>query len=254
MGFADEMEGFIRSKVAQHVDASAVEDLFGSEVPKFKPWYSPKWMYEPVEGGVNRVFLGIHPGSNPSFRAGQTCDKPGCDHEQLAYVNDLQSCCPYNDWLDSGCWGKNGEAHQTKARRVFKSLYGDSVGITKFRFARCSNVCPFRSTKTSDIPQTVWDASKKWCEKLLNRLQPKTIICNGYEDTGRSPWSTINGLYRPQLEQSVRSGNAEVKIATMSFDGTVETTIIGLPHLSSSYFRKDHYDALRIVADLHHIA
>lgn len=252
--FADKLEDYARFLVGKHVDPSPLDELFGGDIPNFKPWYSPKWMYEPVEGGVDRVFLGIHPSYNPNFEAGNACDKPGCDHERLEYVNYPRSSNPYNDWLDSGCWGPHGKGHQTKARRAFKSLYGDSEGINKFRFARCTNVRPFRSTGTSDIQQAIWNASQKWCKQLLNGLQPKTIICNGYQDKGMNPWATINELYKPEPKHPVCSGSAKVKLATMSFDGTYETTIIGLPHLSRSHFRRDHYDALCTVATKYDIA
>lgn len=249
--FAEEMECEARLLVSQHVPPSVLEELFGGDVPNFKPWYSPKWMYEPIEGGVERVFLGVYPSTNREFKAGQVCDKPRCDHERLAYVNHLQSCCPYNDWLDSGCWGPHGKRHQTKARNVFKSLYGESEGVAKFRFARCTNACPMRMKGGYYIPQTVWD---DWIRKLLNGLRPKTIICNGYGEDGDSPWATVNRLYQPRWIPAVTFGESMIKLAGMSFDGSDETMVIGITSLNGRYFRSNHYDALRIVATKYNIA
>ena len=249
--FSDEMESFIWSQVGQHVNAGAREELFGGEVPNFKPWYSPKWMYEPIEGGVDRVFLGAYPADNRKFVVGQTCNKLSCHHEQLGYVNDLPSDRPHSEWLNSGCWGTYGKRHQTKARNVFNSLYGESEGVAKFRFARCTNVRPMRTTCGYYIPQTVWD---DWIRKLLNGLRPKTIICNGYGDDGDSPWATISRIYQPRWMPAVTFGESTIKLAEMTFDGSDETTVIGITSLNGRYFRGDIYDALRIVSDLHGIA
>ena len=249
-GFAEAMEAYVRASVGDYVSDTSLNQLFGGDPPNFKPWYSPKWMYEPVEGGVDRVFLGLHPAINPCFKSGQTCDKRECHHEKLDYVDDSKSTHPYSEWLDSNCWGSKGETHQTRARKVFKSLYGKSDGIAKLRFARCTNVCPMRTTSGYGIPQSVWD---KWCKKLLKGLSPKTIICNGYQDSGDSPWATVTRLFHPQEIKPVCFGKSQVKLATMSFDGSIETLVMGIRYLNRS-FSDDLCGALEIVANQYDIA
>ena len=149
-----------------------------------KPLYNPRWIFEPRDEGVRRVFVGIHP-------AGDPC-KPLEDNpcgDMLEYLDECPSDRPHNQWID-GDWGGKGPDHQDKVEEVFKALYGDDGWKRELRATPSFNVCPLRVKDYLGVCDKVWDKSEALFLKMVNALRPMTIISNG---TGaRTPWEALD--------------------------------------------------------------
>ena len=107
------------------------------------------------------------------------------------------------------------------------------------------NVCPLRTNRTEEIPDCVWHQSKAWFKRVIEELQPRTIICNGFSENDSSPWGVIKrefGIMAPGQEPE--RGRAVVKWGTAPGITEDGTTIIGLPLLTSQSFRKSLFDHL----------
>lgn len=196
-----------------------------------KPWYNPRWMFQPRPRGVERVFVGINPAGNPNTPGpvnGLQCGNGRCDHDRLSYY-DAEPCDrPYNDWLDARCWPGRGPHHQKRTRRVFKNLYRKRWE-QRLRQTSCFNVCPLRTESADDIPDCVWHKSVAWFLEVLENLSPRTIICNGSGKSGKSPWAVIdNCLGIWQQHQFPDSGRAQLRWGTVKNLAEGDTTIIGI--------------------------
>ena len=194
-----------------------------------KPLYNPRWMFEPRDEGVKRVFVGIHPAGDPY---NPLADNPNGD--MLEYLDDCPSDRPHNQWID-GDWGGKGPDHQDKVEEVFKSLYGDDGWKRELRATPSFNVCPLRSKGAADLPKEVWDDSVEWFLRVLVHLRPMTIICNSSADSGRSPWVEIKTRFGIEsVERRPKIGTASLKWGTVSGLSAGGTLVIGVNQRSSN--------------------
>lgn len=229
-GFAEEMERNARDFINRLIeDGVLAKDLYGGD-RNFKPWYSPPWMYEPIEGGVQRLFVGINPGGDPANQdetdASHICADPG-SHS----ING-----EYNRWLCEywGAMTKSGtrkpNPHQTAAWLAFEAMYGADRWEDILIDTPTTNVCPLRTQWAGGIVDKVWESSKGWFKMLLHRVKPATIICNG--NGGKSPWSALRELGMVEHCEFNRkvAGNAYLKRGTYASDG-VNADVIGMPML-----------------------
>lgn len=193
----------------------------GSTRTNVKPFYSPLSAFKP---GVDIAVVGIHPAGCPS--------DPPADSEIDVYEANLTRD-GYNAYLDE-CWeGKcKGESDlQTAIRMVFDILFEDLPGNPILQSAVCFNVCPLRTSKSSQIPDAIWCKSVKWCQKMLRELRPKTVICVGNAVKGKKPiksaWSAIRAeepCSKPVAEKAnLRFGMAELGT-------THKARVVGIPH------------------------
>ena len=205
-----------------------------------KLFYNPRWMFQPRPEGVKRIFVGIHPAGDP---ANPMKDNPYGD--MLEYLDEQPGDRPHNQWID-GRWASKGRMHQQRAKQVFQSLYGTDKWETELRSTPCFNVSPIRASEADSSPQCVWDASAVLCVDILRHLRPKTIICNGFDDAGRSPWAVVKrafGIGPPPSEPV--GGTAVVKLGAVGVLADGATTVIGLPMLTSRWFKNSLFSDLR---------
>lgn len=196
-----------------------------------KPFYNPRWMFEPNQERVKRVFVGIHPAGDP-FRP---LESNPCG-DMLVYLDDQPSEMPHNQWID-GCWAGKGPRHQSLVKKVFKSLYGKAVWERKLRKTPSFNICPIRLPRHGSVPKPVWGDSIKLCEDIVKNLRPKTIICNGYGEKGNSPWAVIKRKFGFETRECLTErGKTVLKWGTVRGIAEGGTTVIGLPHLTSQWF------------------
>ena len=219
---------------------------YGFDYSNIKPWYNPRWMFEPRTDRVDCVFIGINPGGKPE-RPGPTFDPARCvdtcDHDRLAYYDYALSDTPYNDWLDAKCWQGSGRTHQGRVRQVFTSLFGSEEAETTMRATPCFNVCPLRTKDTNQIPDCVWKESLHWCKKVLDQLRPRVIICDGFGENGKSPWSTMKDMYGIlDHQREPETGGALLKWAPVRVSPNEITTVIGIPHLINARLKRQARD------------
>lgn len=221
---------------------------YGFDYCNIKPWYNPRWMFEPRTDRVDCVFIGINPGGKPERpgpASARECGDDTCDHDRLAYYDDALSDTPYNDWLDAKCWQGSGRTHQGRVWQVFTSLFGSEEAETTMRATPCFNVCPLRTKDTNQIPDCVWKESLHWCKKVLDQLRPRVIICDGFGENGKSTWSAFKDMYGildPQKEPE--KGRTRLKWGSIRDRPLRGCTIIGVPLLTGQYFSEELYPAI----------
>ena len=207
----------------------------GFEYSNIKPWYNPRWMFEPRDEGVDRVFVGINPGGDPDKPGpdgSKLCDDQRCDHDKLTYY-DCDPCYePYNDWLDAKCWPKRGPTHQKRVRCAIDSIDDVEDVESTMRSTPSFNVCPLRTHRDDGIPDCVWHQSKRWFKRVIKGLQPRTIICNGngIDANSRSPWRVL----MPKLDRCKKidlGGSQNLKLGIIANEGREPVRVIGLPPL-----------------------
>ena len=235
MGFAEDMQkeaeaiaDIMEACVATNWKRSVERN--GFKYSNIKPWYNPRWMFEPRAKGVDRVLVGINPGGDPNQpgpASGKPCGDQRCDHDKLSY-HDCDPCCePYNDWLDAKCWPKRGQANQKRVQSVFNSLYCENWK-RKLVETPCFNVCPLRTAGVDGIPDCVWHQSKAWFKRVIEELRPRTIICNSSAISGKSPWVVVNDLYGISQQGKKPSQYPDVRWGTVSGLSEDGTTVIGI--------------------------
>lgn len=204
-----------------------------------KLFYNPRWMFEPQREGVKRVFIGIHPAGAPyNPKADNPCG------DMLEYLDEPKSDRPHNQWID-GCWAGNGKTHQHRVHRVFAALSVTGKWRCDLRATPSFNVSPIRTKGTDGIRESVWEASVELCADMVRQLRPKTIICDGFGETGMSPWAVIKSEFSIESSESEpRCGRTVVKWGTVPGLADDGTTIIGLPQLTSQWFRNSLFDHL----------
>lgn len=231
-GFAEEMEGKARKFVNRLIkDGVLSEELYGDD-RNFKPWYSPKWMYEPIENGVDRLFVGINPGGDPA-NPDETDAGHVCADEASHGING-----EYNRWLCE-YWGattKSGirkpNPHQAAAWLAFEAMFGHARWEDVLIHTPTTNVCPVRTQGAGGIRDEVWESSKGWFKTLLHRLKPEMIICNGNVENGKSPWAVLKagGMIERYRSREVAK-TAYFKRGTYRCDD-LKADVIGMPMLS----------------------
>ena len=205
-----------------------------------KPLYNPRWMFEPRDEGVKRVFVGIRPAGDPCEPLE---DNPSGD--MLEYLDDCPSDRPHNQWID-GHWGGRGPTHQSLVQRVFESLYGKGGWKRELRATPSFNVCPLRVKDYPPLCSKVYDKSEALFLDMVEGLRPQTIICNG---TGEwTPWRALN----PKNVRSWRIGedlprrpflrHGEYKIG----EGSV-ARVIGFPALTGQVRYYDRPSLMRLL-------
>ena len=225
----------------------------GFDYSNIKPWYNPRWMFEPRTDRVDCVFIGINPGGKPQ-QPGPTIDPARCvdtcDHDKLAYYDDALSDTPYNDWLDAKCWQGSGRTHQGRVWQAFTSLFGSEEAETTMRATPCFNVCPLRTKGEKEIPTPVWNHSLAWFECVLENLRPKLIICDSFAESGKSPWATLKKWYGFDLMNPTIGGEPTyVKLASLRIGPLSGTPVIGLPLLTGRAYRPVIFQELEELRD-----
>ena len=226
----------------------------GFDYSNIKPWYNPRWMFEPQPSGVDSVFIGINPGGKPERPGPASAPKCGdntCSHDRQSYYDDCPSDAPYNDWLDARCWQGNGKLHQQSVKRVFSTLFDVENPENMMRSTPFFNVCPLRTEDASQIPDCVWKESLAWCKSVLDQLQPRLIICDGNTEPGktywsmlksRSPWAMLKMEYKLERIRCEKLGktNISLKFGEATVAPLEGTKVLALPHLS----RYGHWQSL----------
>ena len=229
----------------------------GFDYCNIKPWYNPRWMFEPRTDRVDCVFIGINPGGDPECPGPsenpETCVSTSgnrCHHDLPQYYDDSPSEVPYNDWLDARCWQGKGKLHQKRVKRVFSTLFDIENPEHVMRSTPSLNVCPLRTKGARQIPDCVWEQSLTWCMTVLGNLRPRLIICDGFGESGKSTWSAFKEMYgilSPQKEPA--RGRANLKWGSIRARPLEQTTIVGVPLLTGQYFSEDLYPAIEYRRD-----
>lgn len=200
------------------------DDLFGDN-RNFKPWYSHRSLFQE---GITRVYIGIDPGGDPRFPDNTTGPQ---------YQTFLQGDS-YNAFLDES-WTGNAPGFaplQSRTRRVFRELYGESAADDLLRQTACFNVCPVRTGESSNIQPDLWDECVEWFQGVINDLKPVTIICNGSGLGKHSPWSAVNA--RQDFCAPVGK-RANLRSGFTYINSTHTARVIGLPHLTGARIRHE---------------
>lgn len=222
--FTDRMETKAVEIAAQmeHTSRYGWQALIGDR-SNIKPWYSARSAIKP---GVDVVVIGANPGGDAGA--------PPNDAKFESYQRDLNRD-GFNAYLDESWDGaRPGQSKlQRGVRTVFSTLYGGSAnGDKSLRDSVCFNVCPLRTSGTSEIPPRVWNTSERWCVEVLTHLKPSLIICNGV-GAGMSSWSAIGAAgNRVNLVHSERLGNFTVRGGTIATGELSGSKVLGIPHLS----------------------
>ena len=242
------------NKIAETMEACPATDWqrtvkrHGFDYSNIKPWYNPRWMFEPRTDRVDCVFIGINPGGKPERpgpASARECGDDPCDHDKLSYYDQEPKEVPYNDWLDAKCWQGSGRTHQGRVRQVFTSLFGSQEAETTMRATPCFNVCPLRTRGAGEIPDCVWEQSLAWFESVLGNLRPRLIICDSFAESGKSPWATLKKMYGfDQINPTIGGDPTYIKLASLRFGSLSRTPVIGLPTLTSRHFRKAIFSEL----------
>ena len=226
---------------------------YGFDYSNIKPWYNPRWMFEPRTDRVDCVFIGINPGGKPERPGPASAPKCGdntCSHDRQSYYDDCPSDAPYNDWLDARCWQGNGKLHQRRVWQVFTSLFGSEEAETVMRATPCFNVCPLRTKGEKEIPTHVWNRSVVWFECVLGNLLPRLIICDSFAEVGKSPWATLKKMYGfNPMNPTIGDEPTYVKLASLRVGPLSGTPVIGLPLLSGMAFRSVIIQELEALRD-----
>ena len=197
-------------------DELGSQDIFG-----VKCWYSDASLFE---GSSKRVFIGINPGGD---RTSQDLDL------RAGYLEWPRTKPGYNAWLDE-TWPDNGPKHQEAVVNAFRSMYG-STWEKQMRDTACFNVVPFRCPSATKLPTHAWSAGTKWFQEVLERLEPRLIICNG-NSRSKSPWSTLHRLYSVEEFQDIPIGaagsTASIKQGMIDSGQFSGCQILALPSLS----------------------
>ena len=184
-----------------------------------KPWYSARAALKP---GVEVVVIGANPGGDASA--------PPNDAKVETYQRDLNRE-GFNAYLDESWDGASpGQSKlQRGVRTVFSTLYGGSAnGDKSLRDSVCFNVCPLRTSDTSQIPDVVWLKSGVWCLEAVIHLNPNLIICNGIGD--KSPWNALGSAVTQIDEEPL--GRTSVRCGTIAREENEGIKVLGIPHLS----------------------
>lgn len=228
-GFAEEMEAEAR-KFIDELKSDVYRDY-----RNFKPWYSPRWMFDEMQSVSGRLLIGTNPGGDPSMPD----DTTGSNYERF-----LNSPCRCNAFLDESwnCQPKGNSDLQCSVRKVFKSLYGQSDGDFQLRRTACFNVSPIRSKRANDLPKEAWEASVEWFQEVVKQLRPDTIICIGSAKSGRSPWVAL------EVEQQwchKISKTARLRFGITRITASHMAKVIAIPHPTGAAFNRDRlYQAL----------
>ena len=141
-----------------------------------KPFHSYAGLFEET---AKRVLIGLAPGGREkSVRLDQ-------HHRHLERVYEDPG---FNSYLDEVWETKTGGEHpmgqaplQRNIRKVFEELFGDDAE-QELRNTPCLNVVPFRAF-VRDMPSDDWHEALEWVRQILDRLNPRLIIC--YSDSKR---------------------------------------------------------------------
>ena len=246
-GFAEEMESYARGFINELINEKEPGmELYGDDL-NFKPWYSPRWMFDEIQSGSGRLLVGTNPGGDPAVPD----DTTGRDYEQT-----LDSRYQYNAFLDES-WNHQpkGESDlQCSVRKVFKRLYGESRGDDELRRTACFNVSPIRSKRVNDLPERAWPASVKWFKEVVKPLRPNTIICIGSAKNGKSPWVALEA---DQIWCHKIAKNATLRFGTTRLTASHKAKVIAIPHPTGAAFNRDYlYQVLSCRRDelIHHEA
>ena len=205
-------------------EAKRTARRFTDDIYGIKPWYSYAGLFD---GPATRVFVGAQPGGGPES---QELDR------QYRILEHVYTDTGYNSWLDEiweGASVRGATAQQGRARRVFKSMYGNDDWEQVLRKTPCFNVAPFRTPRTDDLPEPAWEYAQDWFQRVLENLRPRLIICNG-NGGGRSPWTVVEELYSIQSDEpiAVQGRAASLKVGTLVTGPMAEAKIVGLPNIS----------------------
>ena len=202
----------------------------GSDRTNVKPFYSPYANFDPETCKV--VFIGDNPGGNPKYSDTTTGD----DYD--AFLD--RGLGGYSAFLDER-WGKEkGKAPmQDAVQRVFRTLFPGKLWREQLLRAASFNVCPLRTQKASHVPCTVWTRSEQWCNKILDRVKPKLIICCGNGDdfkgnVAKSPWAAMKrnkGFDQGSIKKWKRN-DVWLKYGEFNTGRLAGASVIGLRHLS----------------------
>ena len=228
-GFAKEMEASARGFINKLTCDKVLDRKLYSGNRNFKPWYSPRWMFDEMQSSSGRLLIGTNPGGDPSTPDVTT----GPNYEKL-----LESPCRYNAFLDES-WNclPNGESDlQCSVRKVFKILYGKSRGDDELRRTACFNVSPIRSERVSDLPDEAWSDSIKWIKEVIKQLRPHTVICIGSAENGRSPWFALE-----TVQQWCRKvgGTGTLRVGTTRLTASAKAKVIAIPHPTGARYSRD---------------
>ena len=237
--FTDRMENraYAIAKTMEDTSRYGWQAIIGNR-SNIKPWYSARTAIKP---GVDVVVIGANPGGDAAA--------PPNDAKIESYQRDLNRD-GFNAYLDESWDGASpGQSKlQRGVRTVFATLYGGSAnGDKSLRDAVCFNVCPLRTSDTSQIPGLVWKASARWCIKVLEHLEPALVICNGVSHP--SAWTAIQ-----QFDDFVKTfhseplGRSAIRYGMMASGPLESTRILGIPHLSRTGTWGDTPIALRNIA------
>ena len=221
----DDAVGFINKLMCDEV---LNRDLYSGN-RNFKPWYSPRWMFDEMQSSSGRLLIGTNPGGDPALPD----DTTGPIYEQL-----LDSPRRHNAFLDESWNGQpKGESDlQCSVRKVFKRLYGESRGDDELRRTACFNVSPIRSKRANDLPKGAWPASVKWFKEVVKQLRPHTIICIGSAKSGKSPWVALE---TDQQWCHKIAKNAILRFGTTRLTASCEVKVIAIPHPTGAVFNRD---------------
>lgn len=191
------------------------------------PWYSAPCQFKP---GVSRMLIAPMP--------------LGLGYRQpIPYRPDYHDCkalrCDQRvpNALVDASWSCNApglDAPQIYARLLFVNLFGVEDWEEAIRSTPCMNLYPIRELNLNELPEKVWEASVEWCQKVIDHLRPKTIICMGFEE-GRSPWTALDRMYGlRRVGSHTSTGSIDVKTATVYRSGLFTAEVIGFPaHLDN---------------------
>ena len=187
-----------------------------------KTWYNPAGKFDKPSC---LVFLGIHPAGDPFDK--EAPSKHMC--KDKTWHTDTHNYWICEDWSHS----RNGSQHQQYVWKAFKQIIGKDWKRTLLE-TPSFNVCPIRTSEAKDIPIPVWNAGVIWCKKVLERIRPDTIICNGNAEAVRSPWAMLKRQYSLGQFECLPLGNSNrsVKRAVLTTGPLQSTKVLALPHLS----------------------
>ena len=224
MGFADEMQKEAEAIANKMVNATGGKwQRQPHQQDNLKTWYNPAEIFEKPSC---LVFLGIHPAGDPFDKKA-----PG-KHKCQDKAWHADNCFSYwicEDWSHS----RNGSQHQGYVWKAFENIFCKDWKQTLLE-APSFNVCPIRTSEAKDIPIPVWKASVIWCKKVLERIRPDTIICNGNAEAVRSPWAMLKKEYGLGQFECIPLGDSKrsVKRAVAHKKPLDGTKVLAVPHLS----------------------
>lgn len=229
-GFAEEMERKARDFIDRLIEDGVLAKELYEDDRNFKPWYSPRDLIDQAaqDGGIDRVLIGVNPGGCPGENDPTTKDR--------RWEREWNPSKPFNAYIDEK-WKTPtpGDAPLQRAvQNVFEAFY-DTKWEPKLRKTICFNVCPIRTanTKEHNLPEPVWSECVEWCQKVLDHLRPKVIVCNG-NGQDRSAWTAVCGMYQTvYMPKNIPiKKNVQIKYGRFRRETEDSFVVVGVPHLS----------------------